>query len=160
MRTVAEGPSARFFAVKTTGGWEKTVTSLISTRIALKKKQIYSIMVLENLKGYVFLEADNAQIVGETVSGFRHVKSQVPGMIGFQDMKKFLVTTPVISEVGVNDVVEIVAGPFKGMRARINRVEPAHSEVTVVLLDADYQFPVTINANYLKIVEKTKVEAS
>jgi len=157
---VATGPSTRFFAVKTTGGWEKTVTSLISTRIALKKKPIYSILVLETLRGYVFLEANNAQVVGETVSGFKHVKSQVPGMIQFPDLEKFLISKPTILELGVNDIVEIVGGPFKGMRAKINRLEVVHSEVTIVLLDAAYQMPVTIKANYLKLVEKARVAAT
>ncbi|MBI4258140.1 MAG: transcription elongation factor Spt5 [Thaumarchaeota archaeon] len=156
---MSESSLSKFFAVKTTGGWEKTVTSLISVRIELKKKPIYSILVLENLKGYIFVEADNAQVVGETVSGFKHVKSTVPGMIQFQDIEKFLVTKPIITEVSVNDVVEIVAGPFKGMRAKINRIETAKSEVTIVLLEAAYQLPVTINANYLKIVQKAKAEA-
>ncbi|MBI2185106.1 MAG: transcription elongation factor Spt5 [Thaumarchaeota archaeon] len=157
---MTEASLSRFFAVKTTGGWEKTVTSLISTRIVLKKKPIHSILVLESLKGYIFVEADNAQVVSETVSGFKHVKSTVPGMIQFQDIEKFLVTKPVISEVSVNDIVEIVSGPFKGMKAKINRIEAAKSEVTVVLLDAAYQLPVTINANYLKIVEKAKTGAA
>jgi transcriptional antiterminator NusG len=58
----------------------------------------------------------------------------------------------------VNDVVEIIAGPFKGMRAKITRIEVARSEVTVLLMDAPYQLPVTVDASYLKIVEKAKAQ--
>ncbi|MGI0091998.1 MAG: KOW motif-containing protein, partial [Nitrososphaerales archaeon] len=48
--------------------------------------------------------------------------------------------------------IEIVAGPFKGMKAKINRVEPQRSEVTVMLLDAPYQLPVTVDVGFIKII--------
>ena len=149
---------SRFFAVKTTGGQEKTVASFVHTRISVKNKNVYSILVIDNLKGYVFFEAPNAHVVSESVSGFKHVRSQVPGMIQFQDMEKFLITKSVIAELEVNDIVEVVAGPFKGMRAKIDRLESSRREVTMVLLDAPYQLPVTVDANYLKMVEKAKTE--
>jgi len=146
--------SGRIFAVKTTGGQEKTVANFIATRVALRSKQIYAILTFDAMKGYVFFEAPNAQIVGESVSGFKHVKSQIPGIIRFQDIEKFLITKSIIAELNVDDVVEVVAGPFKGLRAKIMRIEAVRREVTVVLLDAPYQLPVTIDADYLKLVQK------
>jgi transcriptional antiterminator NusG len=61
-----------------------------------------------------------------------------------------------VAELGENDVVEIVAGPFKSMRARITRIDTSKQEVTVILLDTPYQLPVTVDAAYLKVVEKAK----
>ncbi|MCP8315180.1 MAG: transcription elongation factor Spt5 [archaeon] len=136
------------------------VADFISNRVSSRKLPVYSIFLLEDMKGYVFLETDNAQVVSEAVSGLKHVRGLVPGMIQYQDIEKFLVTKPVISELKVDDIVEIIAGPFKGMRAKINRIELARSEVTVVLLDAPYQLPVTIDANYLKPSSQTKSESS
>ena len=153
-------PLSRLFAVKTTGGQEKTVAGFVSTRIQLKEKPVYSVVVLDTLKGYVFVEADNAQVVGESISGFKHVKSQIPGMIQHSDIEKFLVTKSIISELGKDDIVEVVTGPFKGMRARITRVEKDKSEVTLILLEAPYHLPVTVDANYLKLVERSKSEES
>jgi transcriptional antiterminator NusG len=152
---MSQKPS-RLFAVKTTGGQEKMVAEFIANRISTRKLSVYSILVLDNMKGYVFLETDNAQVVSEAVSGLKHVKGLVPGMIKFQDIEKFLISKPIISELKVDDIVEIVAGPFKGMRAKINRIELARSEVTVILLDAPYQLPVTIDASYLKLSSQTK----
>ena len=84
----------------------------------------------------------------------------VPGYIQFSDIEKFLVDKSIISDVGVGDVIEIVAGPFKGMKAKINRVEPQRSEVTVMLLDAPYQLPVTVDVGFIKIVSRaTSVSA-
>ena len=103
---------------------------------------------------YVFFEAPNAQAVSDAISGFKHVKGMVPGYIQFADIEKFLVSKSLISDIGVNDVIEIVAGPFKGMKAKINRVEPQRSEVTVMLLDAPYQLPVTVDVGFIKIVSR------
>jgi transcription termination/antitermination protein NusG len=109
---------------------------------------------LDAQKSYVFFEAPNAQAVSDSISGFKHVKGMVPGYIQFADIEKFLVDKSIISDVGVGDVIEIVAGPFKGMKAKINRVEPQRSEVTVMLLDAPYQLPVTVDVGFIKIVSR------
>lgn len=157
--------STRIFAVKTTGGQEKTVAKFVGDRLEKKKQegkesQVYSILVLEAQKSYVFFEAPNAQAVSDAISGFKHVKGMVPGYIQFSDIEKFLVDKSIISDVGVGDVIEIVAGPFKGMRAKINRVEPQRSEVTVMLLDAPYQLPVTVDVGFIKIVSRAAPTAT
>lgn len=147
--------SGRIFAVKTTGGQEKTVANFINTRLQTRGTNIYSVMVFETMKGYVFIEAPNAQIVGDTISGLKHVRSQIPGIINFQDIEKFLITKSIISDISIGDTVEVTAGPFKGMQATITRVEAVRKEVTVILLDAPYQLPVTIDADNLKLIKKT-----
>lgn len=157
--------NTRIFAVKTTGGQEKTVAKFVGDRLEQRKRegkdvQVYSILVLEAQKSYVFFEAPNAQAVSDSISGFKHVKGMVPGYIQFSDIEKFLVTKSLISDLQVNDIVEIVAGPFKGMRARINRVEQQRSEVTVMLLDAPYQLPVTVDVGFLRIVSRAASPAA
>ncbi len=151
--------SARIFAVKTTGGQEKTVAKFVGDRLEKRSQegripQVYAILVLEAQKGYVFFEAPNAQAVSDAISGFKHVKGMVPGYIQYSDIEKFLVEKSMISDINVNDVIEIIAGPFKGMRARINRVERQRNEVTVILLDAPYQLPVTVEVGSIKIVSR------
>ena len=74
----------RLFAVKITAGQEKTVATFINIRLQTpenKNKPVYSVLVLDALKGYVFVEAANAHSVGESVYGFKHVKNQIPVQI-------------------------------------------------------------------------------
>ena len=144
------------YPIKTTGGQEKTVASFVSSRAAQKQKPIYSILALDTWKGYVLIEAANSQVVDESIQGFKHVRSKIPGMMQFQDIEKFLVTKSMVAELTEGDTVEIVAGPFKTMRAKITRIESAKQEVTVVMLDTPFQLPVTVSAAYLKIVERAK----
>ncbi|MEM3383432.1 MAG: transcription elongation factor Spt5 [Nitrososphaerales archaeon] len=152
--------SSKLFAVKTTGGQEKIVARLIYNKLSTRKLPISSVLVADEMKGYVFIEADNAQVISEVISGLKHVKGLVPGMLKYDDIEKFLIVKPIISELKVDDIVEIVAGPFKGMRAKINRIELTRSEVTVVLLDAPYQLPVTVDASYLKLIPQAKISPS
>lgn len=148
--------SSKLFAVKTTRGQEKIVARLIYNKVFTRKLPIFSILVIDEMKGYVFLEAGNAQVISEVISGLKHVKGLVSGMLQYEDIEKFLITKPIISELRIGDIVEIIAGPFKGMKAKINRIELARSEVTVVLLDVPYQLPVTVDASYLKLSQQAK----
>ena len=157
---MSEQKQTSIYPIKTTGGQERTVASFVASRASQKKKPIYSILALDTWKGYVLIEAANSQVVDESIQGFKHVRSKIPGMMQFQDIEKFLVTKSMVAELSEGDTVEIVAGPFKTMRAKITRIEQAKQEVTVVMLDTPFQLPVTVSAAYLKIVERAKaVEA-
>jgi len=157
---MSEQRQSSIYPVKTTGGQERTVATFVANKAIQKKKPIYSILALDTWKGYVLFEAPNSQVVDESIQGFKHVRSKIPGMMQFQDIEKFLVAKSMVAELSDGDIVEIVAGPFKTMRAKISRIETAKQEVTVVLLDTPYQLPVTVDAAYLKIVEKAKPEAA
>ena len=135
------------------------MATFVANKAMQKKKPIYSILALDTWKGYVLFEAPNSQVVDESIQGFKHVRSKIPGMMQFQDIEKFLVTKSMVAELSDSDIVEIVAGPFKTMRAKIVRIESAKQEVTVVLLDTPYQLPVTVDAAYLKIVQKAAIES-
>jgi len=156
---MSEQKQSSIYPVKTTGGQERTVATFVANKAQQKKKPIYSILALDTWKGYVLFEAPNSQVVDESIQGFKHVRSKIPGMMQFQDIEKFLVTKSMVAELSDGDIVEIVAGPFKTMRAKIVRIETAKQEVTVVLLDTPYQLPVTVDAAYLKIVQKATGES-
>lgn len=151
---------SQFFAIRTTGGQEHVVAKLLENRIAIKKLNIRSILVLDNLKGYIIIEAHDPNIVYEALTGIRHVRGQIKGELQFKDIEGFLVKKPTVTELSVDDTVEIIGGPFKGMRAKITRVDYEKQEATVILLDAPYQLPVTVDANYLKLVQKASQQAT
>ena len=147
------------FPVKTTGGQERTVATFVATRAQQKRKPIYSVLALDTWKGYVLFEAPNSQVVDESIQGFKHVRSKIPGMMQYQDIEKFLVTKSMVAELSPDDTVEIVAGPFKSMRAKITRVEKEKQEITVTLIDTSFAMPITIDASYVKLVGRAKPEA-
>ncbi len=148
----------RIFAVRTTAGQEKNVANLIAARVETSKLPIKAILVPETLKGYVFIEADGPHFVEEAVAGIKHARSRVPGVVDFSEVESYIAVKPVIEELDINDIVEIVGGPFKGMKARITRIDAAKEEIILELLEATFTLPITVHADYVKLAEKAKKE--
>jgi len=152
--TQTKSLDSKFFAIRTTGGQENIVANMIQNRVNSKKIGIYSILILDNFKGYIIVEAPDSNIAYEALAGVRHVRGQIRGELPYKDIEGYLVKKPVVSELNVDDTVEIIGGPFKAMKAKITRVDYEKQEATVVLLDSPYQIPVTVDANYLKKVAR------
>jgi transcriptional antiterminator NusG len=145
---------SKFFAIRTTGGQEHIVANILQNKINAKSLGIRSILALDNFKGYIIVEAQDSNVAYEALSGIRHARGQIRGELPFRDIEGYLVKKPVVSDLNVDDTVEVVAGPFKAMKAKITRVDYEKQEATVVLLDSPYQIPVTVDANYLKKVAR------
>jgi len=143
---------SRFFAIRTTGGQERMVADMLYTKVTAKKIGIRSVLVLDSFKGYIIVEAPDANVAYEGLAGIRHVRGQIRGDLPFKDIEGYLIKKPTVTELNIDDTVEVIAGPFKGMKAKIIRVDYEKQEATVVLLDSPYQIPVTVDANYLKKV--------
>jgi len=150
--------STAIFAARTTAGQEKNVANHIEAKAKMNDLQIVAVLVPELLKGYVFIEADGPHSVEKAITGVRHVRSRVPGVVTFQEIERYIVIKPVIEELDENDLVEVIGGPFKGMRAKITRVDKAKEDVTLELLEATFTLPITVHADYVKLVEKSKKE--
>ena len=148
--SVQSQTDSRFFAIRTTGGQERVVANLLQTRAHVKRLLIRSIIVLDSFKGYIIVEAPDSNVAYEALAGIRHVRGQIRGDLPFKEIEGYLVKKPVVSELSTNDTVEVIAGPFKSMKAKITRVDYEKQAATVVLLDSPYQIPVTVDANYLK----------
>ncbi|MEM3952825.1 MAG: hypothetical protein QXP74_05405, partial [Nitrososphaerota archaeon] len=79
--------TTRFFAVKVTVGQERNVARILEGRVLkyvlendkvvnIEKtfEGVHSIIILPNIRGYIFVEADNKERVSLLVQGIRHVK--------------------------------------------------------------------------------------
>ena len=141
---------SHLFAVRTTGGQEKVVLRLLETKKRSGEVNVQSVLLVDNLKGYIVIEAEDPQIMFNAIQGIRHVKGQLRGELQYSEIENYLIKKSTVSELAVDGIVEIIGGPFKGMKATITRVDHEKEEATVILLDAPYQLPVTVDANYLK----------
>lgn len=146
--------STMIFAVRTTAGQERNVSKLIAGRAEANKIPIKAILVPDSLKGYIFIEAEGPHIVEQAISGIKHVRSRVPGLVSLEEIEKYIVVKPVIEELDIGDLVEVIGGPFKGMRAKITNIDRTKEEVTIELLEASFTLPVTVHADYLKLIKK------
>jgi transcriptional antiterminator NusG len=155
-----EGHSTRIFAVKTTTGQEKNVARLVAAKVEMNKIPVKAILAPETLRGYVFIEAEGPHFVEDAIGGVKHVRSRVPGIISFEEIERYIIKKPIIEELNESDIVEVIGGPFKGMRAKITRIDIAKAEVILELLEATFTLPITVNSDYVKLVQKAKTESN
>ena len=144
------------YAVRTTAGQERNVAKLIALNAKAYNIPIKAIAAPETMKGYVFVEADGPHIVDKAIMGVRHVRSRVPGVVDIRDLERFLISKPVIEELDIGDEVEVVAGPLRGARARVMRIDKERQEVVVELLEVTFAMPVTVGADSVRLVRKAK----
>lgn len=153
-------PKMQIYAVRTTSGQEKTVADLLMSRIALKKLPLASVLAPEVIKGYIFVEAAGPHFVDEAISGMKHARARTKGVIGISAIERFLITKPVIEDLALGDLVEVVGGPFRGLKAKITDVDAAKEELVIELLEEGFAtLPITVHADYVKLVQKAGGEA-
>ncbi len=144
------------FPVRTTVGQEPLVVDILNNRIRSESLPIYSISVIPGLKGYVLIEAQDELTVRHSIANTPHVKGQgiVKGAVKIEELSGLLESKPLMQSIKVGASVELIAGPFKGERARVLRVNPTKEEVTVELLEAAVKIPVTIKAEHIRILKE------
>ena len=144
--------TSHLFAVRTTGGQEKIVMRLLETKMKMGQIDVQSVLLLDDLKGYVVVEAQDPPSMFNAIQGIRHIRGQLRGELQYSEIDKYLIKKSTVTELSVDNTVEIIGGPFKGMKATVQRVDQEKEEAVVILLDAPYQLPVTVDANHLKKV--------
>jgi len=144
------------YAVRTTAGQERNVAKLIFMNAKAYNIPIKAVIAPEGLKGYVFVEASGPHVVDKAIAGLRHVRSRVPGVVDTKDLERFLVAKPIIEELDLGDEVEIIAGPLRGAKAKVARIDKERGELVVELLESTFPMPVTVEADVVRLVKKAR----
>jgi transcriptional antiterminator NusG len=154
----AKPAGSKIYVIKTTSGQEANVANLIYARAKAEQLPIYAILVAEELRGYIFIEAAGPLFVDDAVVGVKHVKQRLPGVVSPEDLNRYLIVKPMVEELNLDDVVEVIGGPLKGMKAKVVKIDKAKNEVTIELLEATVTMPITVNADYVRVVSRSRKE--
>jgi transcriptional antiterminator NusG len=143
-------------AVKTSIGHEKTVADSIASRAKSKPIGLFAILSPATIRGYVFVEAMNTDSLREIIKGVRRTRGMVKGETTFAEIEHFLTPKPLVSGIVEGDIVELIAGPFKGEKARVQQIDESKEEITVELFEAMVPIPVTIRGDHVRVLEKER----
>ena len=146
----------QIYAVKTTANQERSVANLIEMRARKERLDVRSILVAGELKGYVLVEAPMFEIVEQAIQGVPHARSVVRGTSTVDEVEHFLTPKPAVTGINEGDIVEMVSGPFKGDKARVRRVDEAHEEITVEILEAVVPISVTVRGDMVRVLDKER----
>lgn len=150
--------TSNYYAIRTVAGQELNVALLIENRVKVSNLDVRSIIVPPAVKGYVILEAPGLHVVYEAIREIKHVKGQAPGKIDISDVESMLLPKPVIKDLKVNDIVEIISGPFKGFKAKVVRIEYSKNEVVLNILESEYPLQITTPGDYVRLIRRSKEE--
>lgn len=143
-------------ALKTSIGHERNVADSVASKAKSGKAGIFAILAPTTLRGYVLIEGMNTDVLRENVRGIRRTRGLVEGETSFDEIDHFLTPKPLVSGITEGDVVELVAGPFKGEKARVQHIDESKEEITVELFEAMVPIPVTVRGDHVRVLEKER----
>ncbi|HID26664.1 MAG TPA: transcription elongation factor Spt5 [Methanosarcinales archaeon] len=146
------------YVIKTTVNKERAVADLLTQVIEKEKYDIRSILVPDELRGYVLVESPSYEIVEESIQTVPHARSVIRGQTSLKEVEHFLTPKPTITGISEGSIVELVSGPFKGEKARVKRVDETHEEITVELFESVVPIPITVRGDHVRILKKEELE--
>jgi len=138
------------FAVKTTASQETTVADMIANK---EEEEIHAVLAPDSLTSYVMVEADNTAVLERIMDEIPHARSIIQGASSMSEVEHFLSPTPDVEGIAEGDLVELVAGPFKGEKARVQRIDEGKDQVTVELYEATVPIPVTVRGDQIRVLD-------
>lgn len=151
----------KIYAVKTTVNQEQTVANMVESALKEREKSehgLKAILVPEELRGYVLIEASFPEVIEQIVQSIPHARGLVKGDMGLEEIEHFLTPKPSVTGILEGSIIEIVSGPFKGERARVKKVDEAHEEITIELFEAMVPIPVTVRGDSVRVLSKEEHE--
>lgn len=138
------------YAVKTTASQERTVADMIMNR---EEPDVHAALAPDSLTSYVMVEADNNAVLNRVLEEIPHARSIVPGESSISEVEHFLSPTPDVEGIAESDIVELIAGPFKGEKAQVQRIDEGKDQVTVELYEATVPIPVTVRGDQIRVLD-------
>ena len=143
------------YIIRTTSGREDIVIDLLSSKIKKENLDIKAIFHPAEIKGYIFVESGLGTIQ-KSMQGLMHVRGLIEKPIKLDEIQHFLEYKKAKIKIDLGDTVEIIGGPFKGEKGKIQRIDKVKDEITVELLEASIPIPVTIAMEFVKVIKKAK----
>lgn len=147
------------YIVKVTTNKEEKALEMIAEKVQKKNINIFSIARPHGLRGYIFLESPDRETAEEAVFNLPYVKGIIPKVISYEEVKSML--EPVTADIKIekNDIVEMIAEPFKKEKAKVIRVDKAKGEAVVSLLGAAVPIPVTVKLDNIRVIRREEDES-
>lgn len=151
---ITDEMTSGIYALKTTINQEKAVGHTIGYKAGKHKVGVVAVLSPPELRGYVLVEAYDREALEKLVKGVPHARGLVAGETALGEVEHFLTPKPAVAGIAEGDIVELVAGPFKGERARVQRIDAAKEEITVELFEAMVPIPVTVRGDNVRVLQK------
>ena len=146
----------KIYAIKTTAKQERTVVDNIVKALEDHDEiNVVAVMAPDELKGYVLVESpDPIARIEQLREMVPNARTVVKGETSFHEVEHFLEPKPVVSGIDEGTIVELIAGPFKGEKAIVKRVDTSKEEITVELYESMVPIPITVRGDNVRVIDK------
>lgn len=146
------------YAIRVTAGQERMIAEILLKKAKAEKLSIYAIANLEAVKGYLFVETSDESNLMKLIQKVKHVKGFIREAVPTDEIAKLIKTVkePALT-VEVGDIIEMSAGPFKGEKAKVTKIDESKDEVTVELMEVAVPIPVTVKSKMVKLFQKKDI---
>jgi transcription termination/antitermination protein NusG len=144
----------KIFSIKTQVGKEQNSADLLNSRSKRSDLDIASILVTPELRGYIFVEGYDKERLKDVIKTISYARTVLDGDIPISQIEHFLVPTSAVAKISEGDVVEMVAGPFRGETAKVTHIDDAKEEITVELFESVVPIPITVRGEQVRVVKR------
>lgn len=143
------------YGLRTTANREDQVMDFVTSNAKKKNLEVYSIIRPHGMRGYIFIEAKTKLDAEQAAFKVPYARGILSKEINYAEIEHMIETTKKVElNIKKNDVVEIIAGPFKREQAKIIRIEKTKEEVVVELLEAAVPIPITLKMDAVKVIRR------
>ncbi len=148
----------KIFTIKTQVGKEQSAADIISSRADKSKIKIPSILVTPELRGYIFVESYDIERIKEMIKTISYARNILEGDTPITQIEHFLVPASTVAKIAEGDVVEMVAGPFRGETAKVTHIDDTKEEITVELFESVVPIPITVRGEQVRVIKRKEEE--
>jgi len=144
----------KIFTIKTQVGKEQGCADLINSRTAKSKIKIPSILATPELRGYIFLESYDKERIKDMIKTIGYARNMLEGYTPVEQIEHFLIPASSVAKIAEGDVVEMVAGPFRGETAKVTHIDDTKEEITVELFESVVPIPITVRGEQVRVIKR------
>ena len=145
---------SQIFILKTTANREDQVMDFVIENVKRKKLEVYAIVRPHGLRGYIIIEAKTRADAEQSFQGIPYAKGILPKSVEYKEIEHMLEQINAPKNIQINDIVEIISGPFKREQAKVKKIDEAKGEVVVELLEAAVPIPITVKIDSIKVIRR------
>lgn len=148
-----EEAQSQLFIVRTAIGREDQVMDFLASN-AKKMSGVLSLIYPHGMSGYILVEAESDTVVKHLVFRVPYVRGILQKPVSYDEVEHLIEFKAENVDIHLGDIVQIIAGPFKGEKAKVTRINTQKAEIIVELLEAAVPIPITIALDSVKVIGK------
>ncbi|HIH13380.1 TPA: transcription elongation factor Spt5 [Candidatus Woesearchaeota archaeon] len=146
--------ASHIFGVRTAANREDQVVDYLMSKLYKDSLGIYAIIRPHGMRGYIFVEAGSKEEAEAALLGVPYARGILAHEIPYPEIEHMLEQVKIEMNIRKNDIVEVIAGPFKRENAKVIRVNKQKEEIVVELLDAAVPIPITVKMDAVKVIRR------